>query len=148
MHTAELGRGWLDAPAVLADLFNAMVRPLGIIAGNDMTALHILAVARARGLSIPEEIGLAGFDDVALASCSDPPLTTVRVDKPEMGRLAARRLVERIASPDLLPIMITMHVGLTIRGSTQLGGLHHATGNETVRVAAPDAQSRPDRLQR
>lgn len=120
MHVAELGRGWLDAPGILADLFNAPERPLGVVAGNDMTALHILAVARARGLSIPDDIGLAGFDDVALASRSDPPLTTVRVDKAEMGRLAARRLLERIGSPDLLPITITMHIALTVRGSTHL----------------------------
>jgi LacI family transcriptional regulator len=118
----EVGRGWLEAHKVLGSLEDIWKLPVGIIAGNDMTALHVLALLRAKGLSVPDQVGLAGFDDVALASKVDPPLTTVRVDKMEMGRLAARRLLERISMPDLLPITITMHVALAVRESTHLGG--------------------------
>jgi LacI family transcriptional regulator len=123
VRVAELGWGWLNAPVVLADLLQEVDLPVAIVAGNDMTALHLLALARAKGLSIPTQLGVAGFDDVTLASKVEPSLTTVRVDKTEMGRLAAWRLLERMADPHLLPISITMHVALMVRGSTQLGEL-------------------------
>lgn len=123
VRVAELGRGWLNAPVVLNQLLEEVSLPVAIVAGNDMTALHLLALARAKGLSIPDQLGIAGFDDVALATKVDPPLTTARVDKTEMGRLAAWRLLERMADPTLLPISITMHVALMVRGSTQPGEL-------------------------
>lgn len=122
VRSAELGRGWLAAPAVLDELYQELPWPIAVVAGNDMTAMHILAMARAKGLSVPDQLGLAGFDDIALAARVDPPLTTVRVDKMEMGRLAARRVLERMTMPDLLPITITMHVALMVRQSTQLDG--------------------------
>lgn len=118
---AELGQGWLKGPQVMAEIYEAMELPLAIVAGNDMTALHILAMARAKGLALPEQVGLAGFDDIALAGRVEPPLTTVRIDKMEMGRLAARRVLERMTMPDLLPITITMHVALVVRQSTNRG---------------------------
>jgi DNA-binding LacI/PurR family transcriptional regulator len=121
VQIAELGRGWLDAPAVLANLEANAQWPVAVVAGNDMTALHLLALARAKGLSVPDQLAVAGFDDVNLASRAEPPLTTVRVDKTEMGRLAAWRLIERMRQPGLLPITITMHVALMVRASTNLG---------------------------
>lgn len=120
---AEVGRGWLEAPAVLAGLYEDLPLPMAVVAGNDMTALHILAMARAKGLSVPDDMGMAGFDDIALAARVDPPLTTVRIEKMEMGRLAARRVLERMTMPDLLPITITMHVALVVRQSTNLEGI-------------------------
>lgn len=120
VKVAEVGRGWLNAPPVLNALVAECEGPMAIVAGNDMTALHILGLIRAKGLSVPDQFGLAGFDDIALAMRADPALTTVRVDKAEMGRLAARRLLERLSMPDLLPITIIMHVELIVRGSTQL----------------------------
>lgn len=116
----EVGRGWLDAPRILPEIWDQIELPAAVVAGNDMTALQVLALARARGFNVPEQMGIVGFDDVVLASKSDPALTTVRVDKMEMGRLAARRLLERLSMPDLLPITITMHVALMVRDSTRL----------------------------
>jgi LacI family transcriptional regulator len=120
VRCGEVGRGWLDAPRVLNTLMADLPGPIAVVAGNDMTALHILGLARVKGLSVPDQLGLAGFDDISLALRADPPLTTVRIDKIEMGRLAARRLVERMSIPDLLPITIMMHVELVVRGSTTL----------------------------
>ncbi len=115
----EVGRGWLSAPQVLGDLIQSADGPVAVVAGNDMTALHILALSRARGVAVPEELALTGFDDIALARKADPPLTTVRIDKVEMGRLTARRLLERFSLPDLLPITITMHVAVVVRDSAR-----------------------------
>lgn len=119
-EVCEVGRGWLQATQVLDRLLTAQPFPLAIVAGNDMTALHILALAQAKGIAVPGQLGLAGFDDLPLASMADPALTTVRVDEVEMGRLAARRLLERLATPDLPSVTIMMHVFLVVRSSTGL----------------------------
>lgn len=123
VRCVEVGRGWIDAPTVMNQLYEELPLPIAVVAGNDMTALHILAMAQAKGLSVPNQLGMAGFDDIALAARVDPPLTTVRIDKMEMGRLAARRVLERLTMPDLLPITITMHVALVVRHSTNLEGI-------------------------
>lgn len=117
IQVCEVGRGWLRAQEVLDELIAGDPFPLAIVAGNDPTALHLLALARAKGIAVPEQLGLAGFDDVPLAEMADPALTTVQVDKVEMGRLAGRRLLERLAAPDLPPVTVMMHVFLVVRAS-------------------------------
>ncbi|MGQ4419725.1 substrate-binding domain-containing protein, partial [Streptomyces sp. SAS_269] len=68
-----------------------------VFAANDLTALGALRVLRERGLRVPEDVAVIGFDDVLpVAEECDPPLTTVRQDIEEMGRLMARLL---LASP-------------------------------------------------
>lgn len=71
--------------------------PSAIFCYNDMTALGAAKGIRTRGLRIPEDISLAGFDDLPLALYMDPPLTTVRQPKHEMGRMATHVLLKRIA---------------------------------------------------
>jgi DNA-binding LacI/PurR family transcriptional regulator len=58
-----------------------------------MTALGALRVIRSRGLRVPEDISLAGFDDLFLAQYTEPALTTVRQPKHQMGRLAMETLL-------------------------------------------------------
>ncbi|MFF8951462.1 LacI family DNA-binding transcriptional regulator [Streptomyces sp. NPDC014940] len=65
-----------------------------VFAANDLTALGVLRVLRERGLRVPEDVAVIGFDDVLpVAEECDPPLTTVRQDIEEMGRLMARLLL-------------------------------------------------------
>ncbi|RAJ57559.1 MULTISPECIES: LacI family DNA-binding transcriptional regulator [unclassified Streptomyces] len=65
-----------------------------VFAANDLTALGALRVLRERGLRVPEDVAVVGFDDMLpLAEQSDPPLTTVRQDIEQMGRLMARLLL-------------------------------------------------------
>lgn len=72
-----------------------------VFAANDLTALGALRVLRERGLRVPEDVAVVGFDDMLpLAEQSDPPLTTVRQDIERMGRLMARLLLHGTASPD------------------------------------------------
>ena len=59
-------------------------------------AIGALRAARERGLRVPENLAVVGMDDIELAAYTDPPLTTVRVAKEEMGRLAAERLIAQI----------------------------------------------------
>ncbi|MGW2212936.1 LacI family DNA-binding transcriptional regulator [Streptomyces sp. NPDC001781] len=65
-----------------------------VFAANDLTALGALRVLRAEGRRVPEDVAVIGFDDMApVAEQTDPPLTTVRQDIEEMGRIMARLLL-------------------------------------------------------
>ncbi|ARP73245.1 LacI family transcriptional regulator [Streptomyces pluripotens] len=66
-----------------------------VFAANDLTALGALRVLRERGRRVPVDVALIGFDDMlSVAEQTDPPLTTVRQDIEEMGRLMARLLLQ------------------------------------------------------
>jgi LacI family transcriptional regulator len=67
--------------------------PTAIFAANDINAIYGYKAISERGLNIPEDVSVVGFDDIALASMSSPPLTTVRVYKEEMGSIAVRNLL-------------------------------------------------------
>jgi DNA-binding LacI/PurR family transcriptional regulator len=68
----------------------------GIICASDVLALGAIRAARRAGLSVPEDVSVIGYDDSALMSCIDPPLTTVRQPIDAMGRAAVELLVAQI----------------------------------------------------
>jgi DNA-binding LacI/PurR family transcriptional regulator len=63
-------------------------RPTAIVAYDDMVAVGIIRAVHAAGLRVPEDISVAGFDDVEVAALIEPPLTTVRQAMPELGSVA------------------------------------------------------------
>jgi LacI family transcriptional regulator len=69
-------------------------RPTAVFAANDMLAVGAMVFARSAGLSIPDDIAIAGFDDIPAARMLG--LTTVRQPEFELGALAARTLIERL----------------------------------------------------
>lgn len=76
-------------------------------------------VARVAQLSLATASrALTGWDDIAVARDTKPALTTVHVPKELLGAVAARRLLERIARPDLEPIIQTVPTTLVIRASS------------------------------
>ncbi len=72
----------------VARLFSRPHPPTAIFGYNDMTAIGAIAAAKKRGLDVPGDLSVVGFDDITFAEFVDPPLTTVRQRKYEMGRLA------------------------------------------------------------
>lgn len=89
-------------------VLEADIRPDAVFAANDMMALGCLYAFNQAGVRVPEDIALAGFDDIPLARFVHPPLTTMRVNIAELGGMAMRRLLQAIesgpdaASPQLL----------------------------------------------
>ncbi|HZV38014.1 MAG TPA: LacI family DNA-binding transcriptional regulator [Pseudoxanthomonas sp.] len=82
-------------------VLEAEVRPDAVFAANDMMALGCLYAFNQAGVRIPEDIALAGFDDIPLARFVHPPLTTMRVNIAELGGMAMSRLLQAIESgPD------------------------------------------------
>ncbi len=81
-------------------------RPDCVFAVNDVMAVGALARARAAGLSVPDDIGLAGFDDITTLRDVYPPLTTVRLPLARMGAMAARLVLTETNAdrPRVLPV--------------------------------------------
>ncbi|MFF5183553.1 LacI family DNA-binding transcriptional regulator [Streptomyces sp. NPDC000345] len=68
-----------------------------VFAANDLTASGVLRVLREHGRRVPEDVAVVGFDDMLpVAEGTDPPLTTIRQDIEEMGRIMARLLLRRL----------------------------------------------------
>jgi len=72
------------------------VRPDAVFAGNDTVAFGVMTALHEAGLRIPDDVAVAGFDDIPLARHAMPPLTTVRLPAVDMGREAAERLIRLI----------------------------------------------------
>ncbi len=73
-------------------------RPTALFASNDLMALGSIGAASSLGLSVPRDLSVIGFDDIALAPFFSPPLSTVAQPKHESGRLAAQLLLNRIST--------------------------------------------------
>ncbi len=115
---ADLTPDGEDAP--LHDLLTGEDRPTAVFAFNDDIAVKVLEHARSRGVSVPGDLSVVGFDDVLVASLTVPKLTTIRQPLFEMGRQAAKRLVARIEKSDT-DDFIARHVlapELVVREST------------------------------
>jgi len=76
-----------------ASLLERRPRPTALICGNDVLAVGAITEAKARGLRVPEDISITGFDDIELAEVIEPALTTVHVPHRRMGQAAARALL-------------------------------------------------------
>ena len=93
--------------------------PTAIFATNDLMAFGVMDAARVRGLRIPEDLSIIGFDDIPQASHVHPPLTTMHTPIIEAGALAVRMLIEQLDHPDKAPQQVTLTNDLVIRGTTQ-----------------------------
>ena len=82
--------------------------PTGVFAANDAMAIGAIHYLREQKISVPEDVAVVGFDDIDMSSHIDTPLTTIRVFKEEMGKLAVLRLVEMIK--DRSSHVVTTHV--------------------------------------
>lgn len=92
-------------------------RPEAVFAANDAMALGCLLALREAGLRVPEDIALAGFDDVPLAQFVQPALTTVRVPTRSLGEEALEHLAERLRHPACEPMARKLPVSLVVRSS-------------------------------
>jgi LacI family transcriptional regulator len=96
--TVEVGEpGVGGGESALCRLLERAPETTGILAYNDLMAIGAMRAIRASGRSVPEEMSVVGFDDIAIAAYTDPPLTTIAQAIGELGRLAVEHLVERIA---------------------------------------------------
>jgi LacI family transcriptional regulator len=93
-------------------------RPTAIFASNDLMAIGGIRAANEAGIKIPEALSVIGYDDIALASFSTPPLTTIAQPKQAIGNLTAQILVNRIVDPEAPLRREMLKSQLVIRQST------------------------------
>jgi len=131
------GIGWGRRNAVEIDFgdANALVRlmrgrnpPDAIVCGNDCTAAFVERTLDEVGFSVPDDVMVSGFDDIAFAKSAKVPLTTFRQPCDDIGRVAIRTLVERILHPDLPPRQILLAAEMVERLSTD----RTASGKNTI----------------
>ena len=91
--------------------------PTAVACTSDTLALALIAAARARGLAVPDDLSVTGFDDSVLAALSSPTLTSVRVDYAEFGAAAAAALLARIDGEEA-PAYEPSRPVLEVRAST------------------------------
>jgi LacI family transcriptional regulator len=92
--------------------------PTAFFATSDITAIGALHALKDAGLRVPADVSLVGFDDISLAQFTDPPLTTVRQAKYEMGQAGARLLVETLRGREMTPApKIVLDTTLVVRQS-------------------------------
>lgn len=103
----------------MADLVAAGSPPTAVFCSNDMIAVGAMAACQDQGLAVPEDISIAGFDDIEFAAYAHTPLTSVRNDPTEFARRAVQRLLDLMEADGALePVRMRIRPSLTLRRST------------------------------
>jgi LacI family transcriptional regulator len=94
-------------------------RPTAVICANDLVALGVLQVMIRHGVRVPDDMAIVGFDDIEFASAATIPLTSVRIPRREIGRIATELLLEEASGdPEHVHRRIVLPPELVVREST------------------------------
>jgi LacI family transcriptional regulator len=122
-------RGWLSHDDIYAALLNRLKSPnppTAVVTVNDTLAMAMIKRLKDDGVGVPDQLSVVGYDDDVVITEGRPFLSTVRVDKRELGRIGAELILKRIASRDSPVVKLRLPTEFILRES----------------VAAPAAQSR------
>jgi LacI family transcriptional regulator len=101
VEVVETGAFTLDQGRRAGERVLASPRPTtAVFCANDLLALGVMQAVTRAGRRIPDDIAVAGFDDIESAATAGVPLTSVHVDSHALGGAAARLLVEEVEDPD------------------------------------------------
>ena len=104
--------------AAFGELMRLRRRPTAVFASNDQTALGVIREATHAGLSIPRDISIVGFDGIAAAAQSEPPLTTIHLSLHHIGQFAADLLLSQLETGTQERRSVLVKGQLVVRGST------------------------------
>lgn len=107
-----------DGYKLTKDLFEESPYPSALFVGSDAMAIGAMRALHEKGLVIPDDVSLVGFDDIQAAAYLIPPLTTVRVHTEFMGKTALGMLLERVKEQRHIPKKIIVPTELVVRKST------------------------------
>jgi len=93
--------------------------PTAFVCNCDQTAFNLISHLNKRGIRVPEDCSVVGFDNDLFSTLCDPPLTTVEVNMPEMARAAARSIIRRLKSKDAAGGRILVSGKLLLRESVR-----------------------------
>jgi len=100
------------------ELLDLTPRPSAVVCFNDKVAVGVMEVAAARGLRVPEDLSVAGFDDIDVSRATTPRLTTVRQPLQEMGRTAVTMLMRQLDGHVHETLSMELETRLVVRQST------------------------------
>jgi LacI family transcriptional regulator len=107
--------GGIGAARAVLDLAPTL-RPTALMTANDQLAIGLLAGLRARGVAVPGEMSVVGFDDVPTCAFVEPALTTIRVPLYDVGALGARMAIDRLTGHAREQVCLPLE--LVVRAST------------------------------
>lgn len=90
-----------------------------LFAATDKLALGALKALRQRGLSVPQDVSVMGFDDMEWSRYAEPPLSTVHIPKTRLGKLAAQLLINRLQDPGMERVTMNISTRLVLRESVR-----------------------------
>jgi LacI family transcriptional regulator len=108
-------------PAIVDRLLGLNDRPTAVVAGDDLSAIGIIDSLEARGLRVPRDMSVVGFDDISWARVARISLTTVRQPAHVMGEMATTALIDHLSGATALPLSAFVHLiepELVIRRTT------------------------------
>jgi LacI family transcriptional regulator len=100
------------------ELLDLRPRPTAVVCFNDKVAVGVMEMAVARGLRVPEDVSVTGFDDIDVSRATTPRLTTVRQPLQEMGRTAVTMLMRQLDGHAHEALSMELQTRLVVREST------------------------------
>jgi DNA-binding LacI/PurR family transcriptional regulator len=111
-HGAEKRLFVVEAPggeiteATIDRILSLRPRPTAVFAYSDLMAIHTLRMLERRGIVVPSDMSIVGFDDLEMAALVNPSLTTVAQPKREMGMIGAQKILALIAGKQVSPVVL------------------------------------------
>jgi DNA-binding LacI/PurR family transcriptional regulator len=102
----------------MSRMFERKPQPTAVLSSNDLTAIGALRAVRRNGLHVPRDISVVGFDDIALAEFTEPPLTTVRLPRQELAGKAFEALLASLGDTSRMGVEYLISPQLVVREST------------------------------
>jgi LacI family transcriptional regulator len=107
-----------EGAEAVAQLLDGGAEFTAVVTGNDLIALGVYDVARARGLRVPEDISVVGYNDIPFCENFHPPLTTIRVPLRQIGEQAAELILAAVEDPGATMVSVRLQPTLVVREST------------------------------
>jgi DNA-binding LacI/PurR family transcriptional regulator len=101
----------------MKELLEKKPYPTAVFAGNDTVAVGVMAAIQQKGLRIPQDIAVVGYDDIPIAAYTSPPLTTVRLPAVEPGRIAGDMVISLVRGEEPKERVVRLEAELIIRES-------------------------------
>lgn len=114
---STLDGAYNDMKKLLKDRIHDL--PTAFIADNDIIAIGAIQALEEYGIKVPDDISIIGFDDMPFSRVSSPKLTTIKVYKKYFGKVAVKRLIDKISNNDTLNIKMEIETKLIERNSVK-----------------------------
>jgi DNA-binding LacI/PurR family transcriptional regulator len=101
----------------MSDLLDVPDRPTAVFVASDVVAFGAIQAAKSRGLTIPQDVAIVGFDDISISHCIEPPLTSVRLPAYQLGWHAGQMLLQLIGKEPPANLLQLLPTELVVRQS-------------------------------